>query len=126
MDNLIPHLSENNMAKEMFCALVSLFHNKNMNRNMVLRNKLRSIHMSTSGNVTSYLMRITQVCDQLAAMGEKKEDVEIVNVALNGLTKFSEPFVKGIFTRENIPYWQRVLDDCIQEDSWEDSKRNKK
>jgi hypothetical protein len=54
--------------------------------------------MSRSDNVTSYLMRITQVRDQLAAIGEKTEDVELVNVALNGLPKSWEPFVKGVFT----------------------------
>jgi hypothetical protein len=58
-DHLIPHLSEKKMAKEMFDALVSLFQRKNMNRKMVLRNKLRSVHMSRYDNVTNYLMRIT-------------------------------------------------------------------
>jgi hypothetical protein len=59
-DHLIPHLSKKKTTKEMFDALVSLFQSKNMNRKMVLRNKLRSMQMSRSDNVTSYLMRITQ------------------------------------------------------------------
>jgi hypothetical protein len=42
-DHLIPHLFEKKMTKEMFDALVSLLQSNNMNRNMVLRNKLRSI-----------------------------------------------------------------------------------
>jgi hypothetical protein len=54
--------------------------------------------MSRSDNVTSYFMRITQVHDQLAAIGEKVDDVELVNVALNGLPKSWEPFVKGVCT----------------------------
>jgi hypothetical protein len=58
-DHLIPHLTKKNTTKEMFDALVSLFHKKNMNRKMVLWNKLISVHMSRSNNVTSYLMRTT-------------------------------------------------------------------
>jgi hypothetical protein len=73
--------------------------------------------MSRSDNVTSYLMRITQVRDQLAAIGEKTEDAELMNVALNGLPKSWEPFVKGVCARENIPDWQRLWDDCIQEET---------
>jgi hypothetical protein len=42
-NHLIPHLSERKMTKEMFDALVSLYQSKNMNRKMVLRNKLRSM-----------------------------------------------------------------------------------
>jgi hypothetical protein len=34
-DHLIPHLSEKKTAKDMFDALVELFHSTNMNRNMV-------------------------------------------------------------------------------------------
>jgi hypothetical protein len=41
-DHLIPHLTEKSMAKEMFYALVWLFQSTNMNRKMVLRNKLRA------------------------------------------------------------------------------------
>jgi hypothetical protein len=95
-DHLIPHLSEKKMTKEMFDALVGLFQSTNMNRKMVLRNKLRSVQMSRYDNVTSYFMRITQVHDQLAAIGEKMDDVELMNVALNGLPKSWEPFVKGV------------------------------
>jgi transcription termination factor NusB len=71
-DHLMPHLNEKKTAKEIFDALVSLFQRKNMNRKMVLRNKLRSVQMSRLDNVTSYLMRFTQGRDQLAAIwGEK-------------------------------------------------------
>jgi hypothetical protein len=45
-----------------------------------------------------------------------------MNVALNGLTKSWEPFVKGVCTRENIPYWQRLWDDFIQEETREEFK----
>jgi hypothetical protein len=49
-----------------------------------------------------------------------------MNVALNGLPKSWEPFVKGFCARENIPDWQRLWDDCIQEETREESKSGKK
>jgi hypothetical protein len=35
-DNLIPHVSEKKIAKEMFYALVSLYQSQNINRKMIL------------------------------------------------------------------------------------------
>jgi len=80
---------------------------------MILKKKLRSIHMSRSGNITSYLMKITQIRDQLPAIGEKVEDVELVNVALNGFTKSWELFFMRIFPQEHLPNWERLWDGCI-------------
>jgi hypothetical protein len=44
-------------------------------------------------NVTNHFLRITQVQDQLLAIGDKKKDVDPVNVALNGIPNFWETFV---------------------------------
>jgi hypothetical protein len=82
-DHLIPHISEKKMMKEMFDVMVSLYQSHNINRKMILQNKLRSIVMFKLDTVTSYLMNITQIHDQLAAIGEKVEDEELVNLALN-------------------------------------------
>jgi hypothetical protein len=69
---------------------------------MVLKNKLRDCRMNRSDNVTSYLMRVTRIHDQLAVVGENILDVQLVNVSLNRVTKSWEPFVKGICKRENL------------------------
>jgi hypothetical protein len=84
-----------------------------MNRKMVLRNKLRSVQMSRSDNVTSYFMRITQVHDQLATIGEKLDDIELVNVALNGFPSLGNHLSRESCAREKLPDWQRLWDDCI-------------
>jgi hypothetical protein len=77
----------------------------NMNRKMVLRNRLRSVQISRYDNVTNYFMRITHVRDQLATIREKTKDAELVNVALNGLPKSWEPFVNGFCAQEKLPDW---------------------
>jgi hypothetical protein len=33
---------------------------------------------------------------------------------------------KGVFSREHLPNRQRLWDDCIQKETWEESKSNKK
>jgi hypothetical protein len=78
----------------MFDALLSLFQRKNMNRKMILRNKIILVQMSISDNVTSYLISITEVCDELASIWEKKEDGDLVNVALNRIPKSWNPLSK--------------------------------
>jgi hypothetical protein len=95
-DHLILHVSEKKTTKEMFDALVNLYQSQNINSKTILRNKLRSIVITKTNIVTSYLMKITQIRDQLATIGEKVEDVELVNIALNGFLASWEPFVKGI------------------------------
>jgi hypothetical protein len=47
-------------------------------------------------------------------------------MALDGLSSSREPFVKGICACENLPSFERLWDDCIQEEIWMESKANKK
>jgi hypothetical protein len=58
-------------------------------------------------------MRITQVCDQLASIREKMNDVELVNVVLNGFPNSCEWFFKGVCAPKKLPYWKRLWDDGI-------------
>jgi hypothetical protein len=75
--------------------------------------------MSRSDLVTSYLMKITKIRDQLAAVGEKVHDTELVNTALNGFSKPWEPFGMGICPTEKLSTFERLWDDCIQEETQE-------
>jgi hypothetical protein len=126
-DHLIPHISEKKTVKETFNALVSLYQSENINKKMILQNKLKSMEMSSSDTVSSYLMKITQIRDQLCTIvGEKVDDAELVNMALNGFPTSWEPFVKGMCAHENLPDFQMLWDDCIQEETLMESKANKK
>jgi hypothetical protein len=124
-DHLIPHVLEKASSKETFDALVSLFQIDNMSWKMILKANFRECRMTHSDNVTSYLMRITRICDQLAAIGEVVLDSKLVNVALNGFTKTWEPFIMGICAQEHLPKWERLLDDYIQEETRRESRSSK-
>jgi len=58
----------------MFDSLVTLFHSDKLNMKMILRNKLILVKISRYGNVTSYIMRINQVRDQISIIGEELDD----------------------------------------------------
>ena len=73
-DHPILHLSEKKTSKDMFDALVSLYQCENINWNMILHNKLIFFEMTRSNTITSYLMKVTQICDHLVAVGITIED----------------------------------------------------
>jgi hypothetical protein len=99
-DHLIPHIFEKKTTTEMYDALVGLYKRRNANRKLILRHQLQSVEMFSANTVASYLMRIIQIRDPLVAIGEVVDDLELVNVALNGFPRFWEPFVQGICARE--------------------------
>ena len=61
---------------------------------MVLKDKLRSVKMVKDENVASYLTRVSNVKDELVAVGEIVPDSELVRIALKGFTKKWDVFVK--------------------------------
>ena len=83
---------------------------------MVLREKLKSIRMVKGEAMLFYLTRISQVRDELAAVGEVVPSAELDRTAMNGVSKPWSVFVQGLVARENIPTWERLCDDFVQEE----------
>ena len=67
--------------------------------------------------VVPYLTRLTQIKDELGAIGSKTGDAELVQIALNGFSKPWDTFVKGVVAREKLPDCQRLWDDFVQEET---------
>jgi len=116
-DHVVPHLSGKTTAKDMWKALSDLYQNKNENKVMAQRKQLHGTKMAKGEGVIPYLTRITQIRDELAAVGEKTEDPElVVCIALDGFTKSWDVFVHGAVAREKLPDWQCLWDDFVQEE----------
>ena len=107
-DHIIPHVAGKDFAFQMWESLGNLYQSSNQNRKMVHREKLRSTRMARGESVTSYLTRISQVRDELVAVGEMVDSAELIWVALNGFSKSWESFVRGIVVWENMPSWERL------------------
>ena len=107
-DHLIPHLAEKKTTNEMWHALKGLYEAKNKNQKMALRNKLHGARMVKGESVATYLTRVAQVKDELAAVGEV-----IPDIALKSFTKVWEVFVKCVVGREKLPDWSILWDDFM-------------
>ena len=101
----------------MYEALNRLYESKDISRNIALRNQLRNMKMDNSESVTSYLMRVSQIRDQLAAIGDVISDKELVTTTLNGFPTFWIPFVQGVCARSKLPKFDKLWVDCTHEES---------
>jgi len=93
-DSLIPHVSGNNSAYEMWIALQNFFQNKKENWVRVVEDKLKSTKMIQGEGMTSYMTRLSQVQDDLVVFGVKVLDEEMVRISLKGFTLELKPFIK--------------------------------
>ena len=84
---------------------------------MVLQERMCSTNMAKGEGVVPYLTRLTQIKDELGAVGSKTWDEELVRIALNAFSKPWDTFVKGVVDREKLPDWQRLWDDFVQEET---------
>lgn len=74
--------------------------------------------------VATYLTKISQVRDALGVAGEKVEDEELVQHALNRFTTKRHTFLEGVVARERLLDWTRLWDDFVQEESLEETFQN--
>ena len=101
-DQFIPHVSSKNTPKKMLDALNNMFEGKNINRRMTLRNQLKDVNIQKVENMQSYFSRVSQIKEQLEAIVDMMEDVEVVMDTLNGLPREWDPFLRGICARRNL------------------------
>jgi hypothetical protein len=71
----------------MYNVLINLFSVRNIGQVMSLKNKLHDMKVNDDDNITSYLVRISQLRDQLQVIEEIISEKEMVNIVLNGVTK---------------------------------------
>ena len=92
-DHLIPRVSSRRTPKGMFEALSNLFKGRNINRKMTLRNQLKSVKIQKSKTMQSYFTRVSQIKEQLEAIGDMVEEAKVVMAALNGLPREWESII---------------------------------
>jgi hypothetical protein len=99
----------------MFDDLSRLYEGKNINQNMTLRTQLKNVKMQNSKTIQSYFTRVSQIKEQLEAIGDTVEEDELVMTTLNGLPKSWESFIHGIYSRRKLTKFNRLWEDCTQE-----------
>ena len=116
-DHLIPQVSSKKNPKEMYDALSRMFDGRNINRKMNLRAQLKSIKMSHGESIQDYFSRVSQIKEQLEAIGDNLDEDEMVMTALNGLTRPWESFIQMMCARKESMKFDIVWEDCIQEET---------
>jgi hypothetical protein len=101
-DHLIPYISNLDSSKKMYDALTNLFAVRNIGQVMSLKNELCDTKMTMDDTVASYFVRISQLRDQLQAIEEVIPEKEIVNIALNGLSRSWDAFAASMNTRKEF------------------------
>ena len=101
----------------MFDALSRMFEGRNINRKMNLRAQLKSIKMIHGESIQDCFSRVSQIKEQLEAIGDKLDEDELVMTALNGLTRSWESFIQMMCARKESMEFDVVWEDCIQEEN---------
>ena len=86
-DHLIPQVSSKDKPKEMFDALSGMYEGRNINQKMNLRAQLKSTQMRKGEQIHEYFTRVSQFKEQLEAIEDNIDEIELVMTALNGLTR---------------------------------------
>ena len=92
----------------MFDSLSSLFEGRNINGKMTLRNHLKSVKTQKSETMQYYFSRVAQIRDQLEAIGDTVEEVEIMMTTLNGLPRDWEAFIREICSRRKLTKFRNL------------------
>jgi hypothetical protein len=92
-DHLIPYVSSKKNPKEMFDALRKLYEGKNINQKMNLRTQLKNTKMQKGEMIQEYFSRISEIKEQLKAIGDTINEDEFVINTLNGLARPWDAFI---------------------------------
>jgi hypothetical protein len=73
--------------------------------------------MKNSESISSYLMRVSHIRDQLGVIGDVISDKELVTTTLNGFPTFWIPFVQGVCARGKLPKFDKLWAGCTHKES---------
>ena len=111
----IPQVSSLKTPKDMFDSLTKLLEGKNINQKITLQNELKNVKIQNAKTIQSYFTRVSQIKEQLEAVGEDVENGEVVMTTLNGLHRSWDCFIQGICARKKLITFNRSWEECSQE-----------
>lgn len=85
-DHNVLHITDKNTSKEMWEVNVKSYQYPYENLKIILKDKMRTTNIHKSKSVTSYLTIIQGVRYEIAVVGEKPVDSELVLTTLNRFT----------------------------------------
>jgi hypothetical protein len=117
MYHLLPCISTLKTTYEMYDALKNMFESNNTNRALTLKHQVQNIKMTKADTIVIFFMKISEIKDQLGAIGETITNRELVMITLNALPRHWEPFLQSINGRADLPEFDRLWTDCTHEET---------
>ena len=71
----------------MYDALSRIYEGRKINIKMNLRGQLKRTKMNHGESIQDYFTRVSEIKEQLEAIGDKLDEDEMVKTALKGLTR---------------------------------------
>lgn len=116
-ENLMPIITPLKTAKECFDTSIKLYETKAPSQNKLLKNQLRTLKIEKDESINPFFTKISQIKDQLLAIGIAVDDDDLVQIAIFGLPQSWETFLSSVNGRDVQPSFERLWHDCLQEES---------
>ena len=81
--------------------------------------------MQDSESIQSYFTRVSQIREQIEAIGDSVEEAKLLMTTMNGLPRPWDPYIKGIFSRRKLTKFSRLWEDCTQEEARLEAREEK-
>ncbi|XP_057824683.2 uncharacterized protein LOC131036730 [Cryptomeria japonica] len=94
-DHLVPLISKMTTARDMFKTLEGLYEINNTSRTLALRQQLHQVKMAKEETVISFFMKISELRDQLSAIGDQVVDKDLVMLGI----KWPSSFLGAIYSK---------------------------
>jgi len=98
----------------MYDKLVGMYEVNNLNEIITLKDQLKDMKMNTREIVKSYIMRISNLKDQLQRVREIVPDMELVIVTLRGLLPIWETSITAISNNNNFSSFDKLVGKLTQ------------
>ena len=103
-------------AFDMMNALRNGYEVNNASRVLALKRQLNHIQIKKGESINSYFLRVASIRDELSSIGTIINDTELTLMAIDGLPDSWEIFAQGISARDQLPDFNRLKNDCLQEE----------
>ena len=104
-------------------ALENHFQKPSWANQFALRKKLYSLRMDENSLVSDHIKTVTEIMDNLTAVGDGLHDKDRVMILLSGLPSKFDVLITTLQTREDLPNWREVVEQLAAEETRQ-SERN--
>jgi hypothetical protein len=115
--HILPCICTLNKSYLMYDVLKKMFERNNTNKALTLKHQLQNLKMMKDDTITTFFMKISEIRDQLGAIGETITHKELVMITLNAFPSHWEPFIQSINGRADLTQFDCLWEDCTQEET---------